>query len=117
MKKLSNAEIGQRCADSIRPDLFKPLVQRVADDIYERLLESVQDYLCDNSEYNIAARIDVAQQQALSDRRKLEAERGITTDLLKALEEVANSGEFTCYNDAAWDRVNDAITRARGGAL
>lgn len=35
-------------------------------------------------------------------------------DLLEALKLVADSGKFTCFDDAAWDAVNDAISKATG---
>lgn len=35
-------------------------------------------------------------------------------DLLEALKLVADSGKFTCFDDEAWDAVNDAISKATG---
>lgn len=35
-------------------------------------------------------------------------------DLLEALKLVADSGKFACFDDAAWDVVNAAISKATG---
>jgi hypothetical protein len=79
--------LGQRCADSISPDLFGPLVKRLADDLYERLLDTVQDYLCENAEWNIAERISVAERSAKTARERARAAENAITDLLGVLRE------------------------------
>ena len=33
-------------------------------------------------------------------------------ELLAALEIVANSGKFSCFDDTAWDQINNAIAKA-----
>ena len=35
-------------------------------------------------------------------------------ELLAALEFVAFSGKFECFDDAGWDMINDAIAKAKG---
>lgn len=35
-------------------------------------------------------------------------------DMYEALELVAKSGAFSCFEDAMWDAVNDALAKARG---
>lgn len=35
-------------------------------------------------------------------------------ELLEALKLVASSGKFTCFDDAGWDAVNDAIAKTEG---
>jgi len=37
-------------------------------------------------------------------------------ELLAALKSVADSGEFSCFNDKLWNQVNTAIAKAEGGA-
>lgn len=37
-------------------------------------------------------------------------------DMLAALKLVADSGKFSCFDDSAWDAVNDAIAKAEGAA-
>lgn len=85
-------EIGKRCAESITPALFEPVIKRVTDDLYERLLNSVQDYLCDNTKYNIATRIATAERsatlayrQAQTLRSRLSALEALAGDMAGAL--------------------------------
>ncbi len=87
VEQLSADEIGQRCANILTPDVFEPVVRRAADDIYGRLLESVQDYLCVNSEYNIAARIQAAETAAATLRAELAASREREAKLVEALDD------------------------------
>jgi len=48
--------------------------------------------------------------------RKLRHRAADTIDaLVAALEFVATSGVFICYDDRGWDTVNDALALARGG--
>lgn len=35
-------------------------------------------------------------------------------DMYEALELVAKSGAFSCFEDSMWDAVNDALAKARG---
>ena len=46
----------------------------------------------------------------------LEAERdrlrAVNAELLAALEIVANSGKFSCFDDTAWDQINNAIAKS-----
>jgi len=67
-----------------------PLLLKAADDFYGALLDATQDYLCENITYNIAARISVAERQALSDRQDLERERDKTADLVQLAHQYAS---------------------------
>lgn len=40
--------------------------------------------------------------------------QGIIDELYEALNRVAVSGEFECFDDPAWDAVNNALAKARG---
>lgn len=35
-------------------------------------------------------------------------------EMFEALKLVAESGKFTCFDDTAWDAVNDALSKAGG---
>ena len=100
--------------DAIGPtlDLFvkqaTPFVQKVADEVYERLLYSVQDYLKENAEWNIGGEIERC--------RKIEAEnrklKSVNAELMEACQAVAESG----MRNAAYDACVAAIAKARGAA-
>lgn len=114
-------ELGIHCADSISPDLFAPLVKRVADDIYERLLDTVQDYLVENSEWNIAERIEAAERQAAHDRQERLAAVNNHEALVEALRKLAgNAGALAAFEheirEAAgntnWQCLKEAISAA-----
>lgn len=62
--KFTPDELGKRCAESITADQFEPLIRQAADNFYERMLETIQNYLCDNAEWNIAQRIKTAERSA-----------------------------------------------------
>ena len=49
---------------------IQPLVKKAVDDIYGGLLDTTQDYLKDNLAFNIASRIDCAEREAASARRR-----------------------------------------------
>ena len=38
--------------------------------------------------------------------------RALNAELLAALEIVANSGKFSCFDDTAWDQINNAIAKS-----
>jgi hypothetical protein len=64
-------ELGAKCAAAITPELFEPAIKKVADELYCTLMESVQDWLCDNVEQNIASRIGNAERWARELRKEL----------------------------------------------
>lgn len=59
----------------------QPLIKKAVDDIYGGLLNTTQDYLKDNLAFNIASRIDVAEREASSARRRASA---LFTELAEA---------------------------------
>lgn len=59
--------------------------------------------------YDAAENRDVATRA----RKRMEA---AAPDMLAALKLVADSGKFSCFDDSAWDAVNDAIAKAEGAA-
>lgn len=44
-------------AAAIKPDDFEPLVRKLADDLYGKLLADVQDYMVENTHFNIGSTI------------------------------------------------------------
>lgn len=48
----------------------QPLLKKATDDIYSGLLDATQDYLKDNLAFNIASRIDCAEREAASARKR-----------------------------------------------
>jgi hypothetical protein len=66
-------EIARAAAALIQPALFEPHVRRLLDEVYEKLMDTVQDYLVENAGYNIAARIDTAERAEREMRTELAA--------------------------------------------
>ncbi|MCB4860757.1 hypothetical protein K7W03_14270 [Sphingobium sp. PNB] len=67
---------------------IQPMVKKHVDDVYEAILDSVQDYLIDNAQFNIRSRIDTAEREARSARElvaKLEAEKAELVECVKLL--------------------------------
>lgn len=56
-------KIAEEAVASIKADLFEPLIRRATEDIYERLMDTVQDYLIDNARWNIRGKLQVADRQ------------------------------------------------------
>jgi len=54
----------KRAVDTLDPKDFEPFVRDVSDNIYERLLYTVQDYLRDNVEWNLRSELDQARNAA-----------------------------------------------------
>lgn len=44
--------------EAVKPSAFEPILREAADNIYEKLLYTVQDYLRENAEFNLQADID-----------------------------------------------------------
>lgn len=65
------SELGAKCAAAITPELFEPAIKKLADELYMTLMESVQDWLCENAEQNIASRIANAERWARELRKEL----------------------------------------------
>ena len=124
---MSNPQNSEEVAKAIGPTLnlfvkqSAPAIQRATDDIYERLLYSVQDYLRDNAEWNLGAEIDRC--------RKIEAEnrdlRERQWKLLATLECMCDAYELVCadsgmnYHESKSSKYAHAralIARARGDA-
>lgn len=80
-----------------------PVLRRVADEVYETLLESVQVYLRSNAEWNIGSQIDHCRTVEAENRSLLE----INTDLLAALEFVTDCLVTELGNLANEDELGD----------
>ncbi len=71
---------------------IEPTIRKASDDLYGDLLDTVQDYLCENAAFNIKSRIEAADRQALSDRQALHAEKAKSAAMLGALTKIAAGG-------------------------
>jgi hypothetical protein len=90
-------------ATSVARIAVEKLARKAADDFYEHLLHSVQDYFCDNIKFNIGSRLDAAERERRAqwdraeecERRALAAEErartaeGQVAILIKAMPAVA----------------------------
>lgn len=122
-------------ADAIGPTLglfvkqAAPVVQKVADEVYERLLFSVQDYLKENAEWNIGGEIErctkikaenVQIQANLADLA--EAARGAVEALRSTpiIGRTENAEAFACRQNGWLMRVYEpalaTLTAALGGS-
>lgn len=61
-------------------------VRKAADDLYATIMYAVDDYLVDNTTYNIASRIHAAERQASADRQRAFQAESDRANLLNALE-------------------------------
>lgn len=115
---LAAHEIGKLCAASITAAQFEPIVRQAADDFYEKLLNTVQDYLCDNSQYNISSRIDVAERSAIRSAQRanvMMAQRDLLRgNLSNMLATFGNSEVLSVEQHHACTAAKAAI--AEGGA-
>ena len=57
MDKVTVTQI-KAAVETLDPDSFQPLIRKAAEDFYCEVLESCQDYLKDNAEFNIGSTID-----------------------------------------------------------
>lgn len=109
-------------AVAIRPTLDQfvigaiPAARKVADEVYEHLLYSVQDYLRENAEWNLGGEIDRCR-AIEADSRAL---REVNSCLLEALERclnfIANTEGEMGESLECGDLARAAIARARGDA-
>jgi hypothetical protein len=115
---MSGPQNSAEVAEAIGPtlDLFvkqsAAAIQRATDDIYERLLYNVQDYLKDNAEWNLGAEIDRCRVIEASNREL----RSTQAELLDALRDVL-ALEVVAKSAADWDKINTAralIARIEG---
>lgn len=72
-EKPTPEEIGKACAAMLNPKEFEPFVKRAAEDFYERIMYNVQDYLRENTEYNISSELDAARSREIKLLKHLRA--------------------------------------------
>ena len=95
-----------------------PAVQKVADEVYERLLYSVQDYLKENAEWNIGGEIERCR-KIEAENRELRAMQAELAEALKTLgalmaeDEEANDPSTDLY--AALSIAAALLARIDGG--
>jgi hypothetical protein len=99
-----------------------PAVQRVADDIYERLLYSVQDYLKENAEWNVGGEIERCRKIEADNRELRTAQSDALAVMMQARVFMDHTGmcasiagrECTCGYPAALASLDAAIERGVG---
>jgi hypothetical protein len=115
----------QEAVNAIDPASFEPIIRQAADSIYDQLLSSVQDYLIDNTSFNLSSRMSTLESTVKQLRVENHNAAATIKELLAALEGFLavhdNAGPMT-----AMDRVNAwagasayaraAIAKARGAA-
>lgn len=75
-------EMAQGAADALDPMKFEPFIKKATDDIYDQLLVSVQDYLIENSSFNIQSTIDALQADNRAMRPAYHALQGLNPDAI-----------------------------------
>jgi len=63
----------------------EPFARKAADEFYARVLETAQDYLCDNARFNIAERIHSSERAAQLARQEANALRADLGELATAI--------------------------------
>lgn len=117
-------------AAKIAGDLILPfdrILRSAGDDLYERLMYSVQEYLVDNVAHNLRSDLDSAKRQALHDRQRAMAADALVAELVAPLKRLADDYEqlIDCGDcghsqpGATYQLIIDAraaLTKATGGA-
>lgn len=109
-------DIAAEAAACLKPDLFEPALRKVTDDLYDRLLTSVQDYLIDNAQWNIREQIEVHKRAAYSTGQKLVAAEKLNEALTGTLRRIAAWTDIDCDFDAFDARQLAREALARGEA-
>lgn len=92
------------------------IVHQYCDEAYAAIMESTQDYLLENAEFNLKSRVETAELQARHDRLELQRERQIKADLLEALQGLSNilgRAESNASGNPEWEAVSGRINAAR----
>lgn len=94
----------------------EPHVRKATDDIYERVMETVQDYLRDNAEWNIRTQIDTAEREARTLRAKnaeLKDQFDACYFALLGLKPILDTAESNASGNPEWEFVSARVTSAR----
>lgn len=102
--------------------VMEPVARRAADDIYERLMETAQDYLAENISFNLASRLQTAEREAATQRMAAYAASQQIGALVPALERIVHVVRAAGVNNLAravelgqvsWAvKMNDALEAA-----
>jgi hypothetical protein len=96
---------------------MEPTVRKVADDLYDHLMTTVQDYLADNVAFNIAASLNAASRGRRAEWERAEKAEKVNAALLEALKGLlANLTEGDFISETRIDAARAAITSATGEA-
>lgn len=86
--------------------VIEPQVRKAADDLYARMMESVQDYLADNLRFNLSSRLETAEREGARLRKECWDVRNQRIALVEALKTISGMApkddpgppEYDCGN-------------------
>lgn len=95
-----------------------PMVRSHVEAVYEGILDSVQEYLTANAQFNIGSRLSTAEREVATARAaiaKLEVERDALREALAALDcsDILGVAESCASGMPRWDHVSAKIDAAR----
>jgi len=115
---VSALENSDTVAAAIRPTLdqfvskAEPFCRKVAEEIYEQLLYTTQDYLRDNAEWNIGAEIDRCR-KIEHDNTQLRIRNQEVEQALAGLTDIMARAESNASGTPDWDVVSSRVKYAR----
>lgn len=97
---------------------LEPLARKAADDIYERMMETAQDYLADNVRFNLSSRLE-ASERGYAIARKQVFDLGQTNAAMRSLiqrfKDHAISGGGFNYPLGSLQEIDAALTSQASG--
>lgn len=105
-------------AELIRPTLDKfvagaePYLRKVSEELYEKLLWSVQDYLRENGEWNIGQEIERCR-RIEHQNTQLRIQNSELLTALRGLADIMSRAESNASGTPEWEAVSARITFAR----
>lgn len=81
----------QNAADAISAEValnIATVIKTATDGLYSEVLEATQDYLRENTQFNLQGELDAARRTALYERQRSNAAVTVTSDLLTALKQI-----------------------------
>lgn len=101
--------------------VIEPLARKAADDIYERLMETAQDYLANNLRFNLSSRLGSAEGEAARLRKECFDIRAQRIALAEALNNLISAASAPSYQigyashiEAAVDEAKSTLAQALG---
>lgn len=101
--------------------VIEPQVRKAADDLYARMMETVQDYLADNLRFNLSSRLESAERENARLRKECWDVRNQRIALAGALNNLISAASAPSYQigyashiEAAVDEAKAALSKALG---